>query len=127
MFHVSTMLPYTHGDSQQLQRKRHIGNDIVALIFQEENTPFVPDMIASHFLHSFLVVQPVKVAGGAKQYKVSVAARQDVPFFGPTINAPAIYKNDADFRNFLLTKLINAENSCYKAEKFAKLAVQPEN
>uniref|UniRef100_A0A915KHN0 Rap-GAP domain-containing protein n=1 Tax=Romanomermis culicivorax TaxID=13658 RepID=A0A915KHN0_ROMCU len=123
MFHVSTMLPYTHGDSQQLQRKRHIGNDIVALIFQEENTPFVPDMIASHFLHSFLVVQPVKVAGGAKQYKVSVAARQDVPFFGPTINAPAIYKNDADFRNFLLTtKLINAENACYKAEKFTKLA-----
>lgn len=34
MFHVSTMLPFTVGDTQQLQRKRHIGNDIVAIIFQ---------------------------------------------------------------------------------------------
>lgn len=45
MFHVSTLLPYTVGDAQQLQRKRHIGNDIVAIVFQEENTPFCPDMI----------------------------------------------------------------------------------
>lgn len=28
------MLPYTAGDTQQLQRKRHIGNDIVAIVFQ---------------------------------------------------------------------------------------------
>lgn len=57
MFHVSTLLPYTDNDPQQLQRKRHIGNDIVAIVFQEENTPFCPDMIASHFLHAFIVVQ----------------------------------------------------------------------
>ncbi|XP_033375180.1 rap1 GTPase-activating protein 1 isoform X5 [Parus major] len=57
MFHVSTKLPYTEGDAQQLQRKRHIGNDIVAIVFQDENTPFVPDMIASNFLHAFVVVQ----------------------------------------------------------------------
>lgn len=59
MFHVSTLLPYTEGDPQQLQRKRHIGNDIVAIVFQESNTPFTPDMIASHFLHAFIVVQVV--------------------------------------------------------------------
>lgn len=57
MFHVSTLLPYRDNDPQQLQRKRHIGNDIVAVVFQEENTPFSPDMIASHFLHAFIVVQ----------------------------------------------------------------------
>uniref|UniRef100_A0A3P9ICZ0 Rap-GAP domain-containing protein n=1 Tax=Oryzias latipes TaxID=8090 RepID=A0A3P9ICZ0_ORYLA len=57
MFHVSTKLPFTEGDMQQLQRKRHIGNDIVALVFQEDATPFVPDMIASNFLHAFIVVQ----------------------------------------------------------------------
>lgn len=59
MFHVSTLLPYTESDPQQLQRKRHIGNDIVAIVFQEANTPFSPDMIASHFLHAFIVVQVV--------------------------------------------------------------------
>lgn len=28
-----------------------------------------------------------------------------------------------EFREFLLTKLINAENACYKSDKFAKLEV----
>ncbi|KAF3840508.1 hypothetical protein F7725_006370 [Dissostichus mawsoni] len=78
MFHVSTKLPFIEGDAQQ--RKRHIGNDIVALVFQEDATPFVPDMIASNFLHAFIL-----------------------------------------FREFLLTKLINAELACYKSERFAHL------
>ncbi|KAG5885331.1 hypothetical protein JTB14_020812 [Gonioctena quinquepunctata] len=59
MFHVSTLLPYTENDPQQLQRKRHIGNDIVAIVFQEENTTFTPDMIASHFLHTFIAIQVI--------------------------------------------------------------------
>lgn len=60
MFHVSTMLPYSRNDTTQIQRKRHIGNDIVAIVFQEENTPFHPSMIKSSFLHVFLVVQPAQ-------------------------------------------------------------------
>jgi hypothetical protein len=30
MFHVSTMLPFTPNNRQQLSRKRHIGNDMVS-------------------------------------------------------------------------------------------------
>ncbi|XP_053144963.1 rap1 GTPase-activating protein 1-like [Hemicordylus capensis] len=69
MFHVSTKLPFTEGDAQQLQRKRHIGNDIVAIVFQDENTPFVPDMIASNFLHAYVVVQLHHHALGETLYK----------------------------------------------------------
>ncbi|XP_037622737.1 rap1 GTPase-activating protein 1 isoform X9 [Sebastes umbrosus] len=121
MFHVSTKLPYTEGDSQQLQRKRHIGNDIVAMVFQEENTPFVPDMIQSNFLHAYVVVQVENACTDNVTYKVSVTARDDVPFFGPALPDPAIFKKGPEFREFLFTKLINAEYACYKAEKFAKL------
>ncbi|XP_078803422.1 rap1 GTPase-activating protein 1 isoform X24 [Oryzias latipes] len=121
MFHVSTKLPYTEGDSQQLQRKRHIGNDIVAIVFQEENTPFVPDMIQSNFLHAYVVVQVENACSDNVTYKVSVTARDDVPFFGPALPDPAIFKKGPEFREFLFTKLINAEYACYKAEKFAKL------
>nr|XP_019952324.1 PREDICTED: rap1 GTPase-activating protein 1-like isoform X3 [Paralichthys olivaceus] len=121
MFHVSTKLPYTEGDSQQLQRKRHIGNDIVAIMFQEENTPFVPDMIQSNFLHAYVVVQVESACTDNVTYKVSVTARDDVPFFGPALPDPAIFKKGPEFREFLFTKLINAEYACYKAEKFAKL------
>ncbi|XP_023188893.1 rap1 GTPase-activating protein 1-like isoform X4 [Xiphophorus maculatus] len=121
MFHVSTKLPYTEGDTQQLQRKRHIGNDIVAIVFQEENTPFVPDMIASNFLHAYVVVQVVSPCSDNVVYKVSVTARDDVPFFGPALPNPAMFKKGPEFHEFLFTKLINAEYACYKAEKFAKL------
>ncbi|NXE85990.1 RPGP1 protein, partial [Cochlearius cochlearius] len=146
MFHVSTKLPYTEGDAQQLQRKRHIGNDIVAIVFQDENTPFVPDMIASNFLHAFVVVQLEQGGSQGTLYKVSVTARDDVPFFGPPLPDPAVFRKVSthgccwggcpwvaptqgcpsppqgpEFQEFLLTKLINAEYACYKAEKFAKL------
>ncbi|XP_069466469.1 rap1 GTPase-activating protein 1 isoform X6 [Ambystoma mexicanum] len=121
MFHVSTKLPFTEGDAQQLQRKRHIGNDIVAIVFQDENTPFVPDMIASNFLHAYIVVQLESTSDSNTLYKVSVTARDDVPFFGPALPDPAIFRKGPEFHEFLLTKLINAEYACYKAEKFAKL------
>ena len=124
MFHVSTMLPYTDGDPQQLQRKRHIGNDIVAIVFQESHTPFSPDMIASHFLHAFIVVQPIEPNTPNTRYKVSVTARDDVPFFGPTLPNPSVFRKGPEFKEFLLTKLVNAENACYKAEKFAKLELR---
>ncbi|KAM8905380.1 rap1 GTPase-activating protein 2a isoform 4-T4 [Spinachia spinachia] len=121
MFHVSTKLPFTEGDVQQLQRKRHIGNDIVAAVFQEDATPFVPDMIASNFLHSYVLVQVENPCTEHTTYKVSVTAREDVPPFGPPLPNPAVFRKGPEFRDFLLTKLINAENACYKSDKFAKL------
>ncbi|KZC04633.1 Rap1 GTPase-activating protein 1 [Dufourea novaeangliae] len=124
LFHVASLLPYSPGDSQQLQRKRHIGNDIVAIIFQEEPTPFSPDMIASHFLHVFIVVQVVDPCTSNTRYKVSVTARNDVPWFGPALPTPAVFLRGVEFKEFLLTKLVNAENAAYKAEKFSKLELR---
>ncbi|KAL7980959.1 hypothetical protein Chor_002113 [Crotalus horridus] len=52
MFHVSTMLPYSKENKQQVERKRHIGNDIVTIVFQEgeaASPAFKPSMIRSHF------------------------------------------------------------------------------
>ncbi|XP_068114051.1 rap1 GTPase-activating protein 1-like isoform X2 [Hyperolius riggenbachi] len=121
MFHVSTKLPYTQGDMQQLQRKRHIGNDIVSLVYQEDGSMFSPDMITSHFLHCFIIVQPCQSHSGHTLYKVSVAARDDVPGFPPALPNPAVFHKNQQFREFLLTKLINAEVSCYQAERFSKL------
>ncbi|XP_055004996.1 rap1 GTPase-activating protein 2-like [Boleophthalmus pectinirostris] len=117
MFHVCTKLPYSPGDPQQLQRKRHIGNDIVAVVFQEEPTPFSPDVIASNFLHAYVLVQPQE----GDVYKVSVTAREDVPPFGPSLPRPPFFHKGSEFREFLLTKLINAERACYKSQRFARL------
>ena len=120
MYHVATLLPFSETDSQQLQRKRHIGNDIVSVVFQEGNTPFSPDMVTSHFLHAYIVVQP-EPEEGPDVYRVSVTARSDVPYFGPSLPSPPLFRRGPQFREWLLNKLINAETACYKAEKFSKL------
>lgn len=57
MFHVSTLLPYSKDNRQQVERKRHIGNDIVNVVFidaaesleSEEHTHFNPTCIKSQF------------------------------------------------------------------------------
>jgi len=50
MFHVSTLLPFFPDDAQQVERKRHLGNDVVILLFSEgENKPFDPSIIRSQF------------------------------------------------------------------------------
>ncbi|XP_026861720.2 rap1 GTPase-activating protein 2 [Electrophorus electricus] len=132
MFHVATKLPFTDGDTQQLQRKRHIGNDIVAVVYQEGHAPFICDVISSHFLHCFIAVRKVKQEKGADKtdgrgegsFQVSVTAREDVPPFGPPLPSPPIFTEGSVLREFLLTKLINAEISCYKAERFSRLELR---
>jgi len=119
MFHVATLLPFSETDSQQLQRKRHIGNDIVSIVFQEGSTPFSPDMVTSHFLHAYIVIQPEP--GGEDKYRVSVTARSDVPNFAPSLPIPPVFKRGPQFKEWLLNKLINAETACYKSERFSKL------
>lgn len=51
MFHVSTLLPFEESDPQQIERKKHIGNDIVVIIFQDSDskTPWDPLTISSRF------------------------------------------------------------------------------
>lgn len=123
MFHVSTLIPHTPNDPQQLNRKRHIGNDVVSIVFQEENTPFSPSSIRSHFLHCFIVVQVENPNTDDTHYKVSIAAKEGVPKFAPNLPNPCIFRKGEEFRNFLLTKVLNAENAAVKSEKFSVLAV----
>ena len=107
----------------QLQRKRHIGNDIVAIVFQEADTPFVANMIASQFLHAFIVVRPLDLDDPLTSYRVCVTARADVPAFGPHLEGDGVLTAD-QVREFLLPKLINAEHASYRANKIAELQVR---
>ncbi|TRY90507.1 hypothetical protein DNTS_002643 [Danionella cerebrum] len=110
MFHVSTMLPYTANNKQQLLRKRHIGNDIVTIVFQEPGAlPFTPRAIRSHFQHVFIIV---------------LTRSKDVPLFGPLFPKGARFPRSPSFRDFLLAKAINAENAAEKSEKFRSMATR---
>ncbi|XP_065321542.1 uncharacterized protein LOC135928988 isoform X3 [Gordionus sp. m RMFG-2023] len=164
MFHVSTLLPFTPNNRQQLPRKRHIGNDVVTIVFQDppadytlpsnsqshsstsnsrlttstqvalSSTPFSPKRIRSHFQHVFLVVKPILSFSNDRpigycgetfpSYKMAVSRSKDVEPFGPLLPDDGIFDDPTDFRNFLLAKCINADNSAQKSEKFATMATR---
>ena len=72
MFHVSTMLPYSINDKQQLTRKRHIGNDLVTIVFQEAGSlPFSPKTIRSQYQHIFIVVRAINPNTPHTQYRLA--------------------------------------------------------
>lgn len=125
MFHVSTLLPYTANNKQQLLRKRHIGNDIVTIVFQEPGAhPFTPKAIRSHFQHVFLVVRVHNPCSDNTCYSVAVTRSQDVPSFGPPIPKDVTFPKSTVFRDFLLAKVINAENAAHKSDKFGAMATR---
>ncbi|GCC16919.1 hypothetical protein chiPu_0017392 [Chiloscyllium punctatum] len=96
MFHVSTMLPYSKENKQQVERKRHIGNDIVTIVFQEgeESSP------------SF---KPLKIF-----------SEESVPLFGPPLPSPPVFTDHHEFRDFVLVKLINGEKATLETPTFAQ-------
>ncbi|XP_034407644.1 signal-induced proliferation-associated 1-like protein 2 isoform X4 [Cyclopterus lumpus] len=125
MFHVSSMLPYTPNNRQQLLRKRHIGNDIVTIVFQEPGAlPFTPKHIRSHFQHVFVIVKVHNPCTDNVCYSVAVSRSKDVPPFGPPIPKSVTFPKSAVFRDFLLAKVINGENAAHKSEKFRAMATR---
>ncbi|XP_009301927.1 signal-induced proliferation-associated protein 1 isoform X2 [Danio rerio] len=125
MFHVSTMLPYTANNKQQLLRKRHIGNDIITIVFQEPGAlPFTPKAIRSHFQHVFIIVRVHEPCTENTYYRVAVTRSKDIPLFGPLFPKGARFPRSAAFRDFLLAKAINAENAAEKSEKFRSMATR---
>lgn len=114
MLHVSTLLPFNDCEPIQLERKRHIGNDILVLIFQEGNTPINLDSIDSKQNHVIGVISPIE-----NGYNISIARKKGVPGFTPELPIPSVISRDTVSRDYLLHKLVNGERAAYKAPSFA--------
>ncbi|CAM1314470.1 GARNL3 (predicted) [Pycnogonum litorale] len=121
MFHVSTLLPYSKDNKQQVERKRHIGNDIVNIIFLDGDLDdllsFKPSVIKSQFTHIFAVVIHDK---SEDSYRLHVYSEELVPLFGPTLPCPPVFNDHDEFRDFLLVKLINGEKASFNTPIFAQ-------
>ncbi|XP_072310676.1 GTPase-activating Rap/Ran-GAP domain-like protein 3 isoform X5 [Eucyclogobius newberryi] len=120
MFHVSTMLPYSKENKQQVERKRHIGNDIVTIVFQEgdeASSSFKPSMIRSHFTHIFALV---RYNSQNDSYRLKIFSEESVPLFGPPLPPPPVFTDHHEFRDFLLVKLINGEKATLETPTFAQ-------
>lgn len=129
MYHVSTELPHDPDNPQQVERKRHIGNDVVVIVFQDgPNGGFKPSTITSKFNHVYAVVQPVKRKDSSSKrkskttgYRISLVSKHGVRLHGPVLPNPKyIWPKNEETRKFFLTKLINAERAAYYAPGFGQ-------
>uniref|UniRef100_A0A8C5U4S0 GTPase-activating Rap/Ran-GAP domain-like protein 3 n=1 Tax=Malurus cyaneus samueli TaxID=2593467 RepID=A0A8C5U4S0_9PASS len=122
MFHVSTMLPYSRENKQQVERKRHIGNDIVTIVFQEgeeSSSAFKPSMIRSHFTRIFFQTFSNDFFMCTFN-RLKIFSEETVPLFGPPLPSPPVFTNHQEFRNFVLVKLINGEKATLETPTFSQ-------
>ncbi|KAG8560877.1 hypothetical protein GDO81_015172 [Engystomops pustulosus] len=129
LIQTGTHFPFTTYKDYEIMfhllRKRHIGNDIVTIVFQEPGAqPFSPKNIRSHFQHVFVVVRAHNPCTDSVCYSVAVTRSRDVPAFGPPIPKSFTFPKSTVFRDFLLAKVINAENAAHKSEKFRAMATR---
>ncbi|GAN03978.1 hypothetical protein MAM1_0052d03434 [Mucor ambiguus] len=117
MYHVAPLMPSQKNDKQQVLRKKHIGNDIVCIIFLEGSQTFNPKAIRSQFLHVYIIIRP-EVVNDKKCWRVEVLTKSNVGEFGPPIPSPPLLYDDDTLKEFLTLKLINAENAALKSDKF---------
>eukprot|EP01126_Amoeba_proteus_P024028 TRINITY_DN2414_c0_g1_i5.p1 TRINITY_DN2414_c0_g1~~TRINITY_DN2414_c0_g1_i5.p1 ORF type:complete len:438 (-),score=98.49 TRINITY_DN2414_c0_g1_i5:98-1411(-) len=133
MFHVGPMILQVADDPG---RKRHIGNDIVMIIFREQSELLLDlSTVKSHFNHIFVVVEKVSKTSLMRMkhflgdeftesllplkdtwYHISVVTVAGVKKFLPQLPFPPIIKKE-DLREWLLTKCINGERMAINHSK----------
>jgi len=137
MYHVMPYLPLCKNDTQQIERKRHLGNDVVVVAFHEcksltEFTPWHASTITTKYIHVYVVVHAIPLTEEEKQhppsldgsdignvkYRVAILKRESVPEFGPPLPLPPIFYDKTLLREYLLNLLVSATMSSLRAPKF---------
>jgi len=126
MYHVATLLPNQPADEQKVERKRHIGNDVVTIVFKEQATAedrFDPSILTSHFIHCVFVISPIlNDQGKTTHYHLTVANKSGVPPYTPFIPEDGADFPVCDgFREFLVVKMLNAERTAMASPEFQSL------
>merc|ERR1712151_130714 len=81
-FHVATKMPTNHSDAQHTEKKKHIGNDHVNIIWTDHGREDIIDTIYSHFNQVQIVIYPLNNG----LYRIKIHKKSDVGHFGPLQN-----------------------------------------
>ncbi|KAF2074910.1 hypothetical protein CYY_003787 [Polysphondylium violaceum] len=89
IFHDITLMPTNPIDSQQIHKKRHVGNDIVNIVWSEHIRDYSPTTITSQFNDALVIVYPL--SNGL--FRIQIYRKESkVPMFGPLIHGMAVNK-----------------------------------
>jgi hypothetical protein len=104
MYHVSSLIDLK-GSSDPM-RKRHIGNDVVVVVFNESGLAFDPTQVfKSHFTHVYVVVTKVaELKSDTTTYEMEVFLREGVAIVPPYLPAKQPFQKTHEFEEFLISK-----------------------
>eukprot|EP00483_Globobulimina_turgida_P006980 UN06994 len=81
-FHIATCMPTNHNDPQQMEKKKHIGNDQVNIIYSDHGREYIVDTIYSYFNQVQIVIYPLNNG----LFRIKIHKKKEVGDFGPLLN-----------------------------------------
>ena len=124
IFHVSTLLPEEEGGTTEyLSKKRHIGNDIVVIIFSDDPNFVIPDIVSQYnrkkipanLLNSkfqnlkkteiFFVIAYTQTENGTNYFCVHTKTKEGIPTFSLPILR--VWTLNEEFKSFLFEQRIS--------------------
>ncbi|KAJ7451083.1 hypothetical protein FB451DRAFT_1284613 [Mycena latifolia] len=92
LYHTATMMPCNEHDPQFTNKKRHIGNDFVRIVWNDSGKPYRFDTLNTQFQFVNIVIEPHSLGAIAafsnnihenEYFKLTVQRAPDMPEFAP--------------------------------------------
>ncbi|OWZ15376.1 hypothetical protein PHMEG_00010989 [Phytophthora megakarya] len=110
MYHVVTMMPTKPSDPQQIDKKRHVGNDYVHIVWSDNATQaYDPSTITSHFNDVQIVIYPLRKAQRGL-FLIKIHTKDKVPPFGPLQSGMVVHQ--VDLARLVRQTAMNANRVC---------------
>jgi len=93
IFHIATFMPTVLGDRQQLNKKKHIGNDFVHIVWSEANNDYDWGTITSHFNDVHVIIYPLPNGLFRLCIHRKSSDERTIPTFGPILDGMVVNEN----------------------------------
>ncbi|XP_014661632.1 PREDICTED: GTPase-activating Rap/Ran-GAP domain-like protein 3 [Priapulus caudatus] len=117
MFHVSTLLPYSRDNRQQVERKRILARYCKASCSKSKRG-WRRAMLFKALYAKVDIFALVTYNRQLDAYRLWVWSEEAVPLFGPTLPCPPLFQDPQQFRDFLLVK---RNHTLYSSTRFDEL------
>jgi len=88
MYHVVTLMPTSKTDEKQIEKKRHVGNDFVHIIWSEHKRDYKPTTITSNFNDAHVIIYPLPNG----LFRIQVTRKEKIPRFSPLLDGMILTK-----------------------------------
>ncbi|OQS01370.1 hypothetical protein ACHHYP_01171 [Achlya hypogyna] len=109
VFHVVTMMPTKANDPQQIDKKRHVGNDHVHIVWSDNPQAYSQSTITSNFNFVQIVIFPLRNTSEGL-FLIDVLTKPNVPLFGPLIGGMIVTRSDLP--ELIRQTVVNANRAC---------------